>query len=110
MGTDERRRVTVEGPERKPGATIGDVYADAEAVFRFSRESRPQDRAHDYLREHEVARGYDDTAMLCAVDDMIARAYAAGRDDGTEEATGVEAMREAMGQMGRALIAAAEGR
>lgn len=38
-------------------------------------ETRPQDRAHTYLKEHRVCRGYDDTAMERAAQDMIERAY-----------------------------------
>lgn len=40
---------------------------------------------------------------------MVARAYGLGVEDGRAEATGVEAMRGAMEQMGRAPIAAAGG-
>lgn len=75
------------------------MYSDAETVFGFDRELRPQDRAHAYLAERRVQRGFCDTAMLCACRDMVARAYGLG----------VEAMRGAMEQMGRALIAAAGG-
>lgn len=87
---------------------LEDVYTDAETVFGFDKELRPQDRAHAYLAERRVQRGFCDTAMLCACRDMVARAYELGVEDGCA-ATGVEAMREAMGQMGRALIAAAGG-
>ena len=74
---------------------LEDVYSDAETVFGFDKELQPQDRAHAYLAERRVQRGFCDTAMLCACRDMVA--------------TGVEAMRGAMEQMGRALIAAAGG-
>ena len=87
---------------------LEDVYTDAETVFGFDKELRPQDRAHAYLAERRVQRGFCDTAMLCACRDMVARAYELGVEDGCA-AAGVEAMREAMGQMGRALIAAAGG-
>lgn len=65
--------------------SIGDVVADCAAVFRFD-ERKPQERAHDYLRERRVARGYDDTAMQCACEDMVRRAYRVGL---TENATEV---------------------
>lgn len=39
-----------------------DILADCNDVFRYD-ETRPQDRAHAYLKEHRVFRGYDDTAM-----------------------------------------------
>lgn len=93
---------------------LEDVYTDAETVFGFDKELRPQDRAHAYLAERRVQRGFCDTAMLCACRDMVARAYELGVEDGCAAATGVveamrEAMREAMGQIGRAFIAAAGG-
>lgn len=68
-----------------------DIYSDGErpercancnhvrtTVFRYD-ETRPQDRAHTYLKEHRVCRGYDDTAMERAAQDMIERAYTVGR-------------------------------
>ena len=58
--------------------TMEDILADCNEVFRYD-ETRPQDRAHGYLREHKVQRGYDDTAMERACQDMIERAYAVGR-------------------------------
>lgn len=65
--------------------SIDDVVADCAAVFRFD-ERKPQERAHDYLRERRVARGCDDTAMQCACEDMVRRAYRVGL---TENATEV---------------------
>lgn len=53
------------------------VAADARRVFGWDPERRPQDRAHDYLRERGVRRGSDDTAMeRVALDlmDRVARA------------------------------------
>ena len=88
---------------------LEEVYSDAETVFGFDKELRPQDRAHAYLAERRVQRGFCDTAMLCACRDMVASAYELGVEDGRAASTGVEAVREAMGQMGRALIAAAGG-
>lgn len=42
--------------------TMEDILADCNEVFRYD-DTRPQDRAHTYLKEHRVCRGYDDTAM-----------------------------------------------
>lgn len=42
--------------------TMEDILADCNEVFRYD-ETRPQDRAHGYLREHKVARG---TARIIA--------------------------------------------
>ncbi len=58
--------------------TLEAIVEECEGVFRFNHDSRPQDRAHDYLREHRVERGFDDTAMQCAAVDMVRRAYAVG--------------------------------
>lgn len=58
--------------------TMEDILADCNEVFRYD-ETRPQDRAHAYLKEHRVCRGYDDTAMERAAEDMIERAYTVGR-------------------------------
>lgn len=58
--------------------TMEDILADCNEVFRYD-ETRPQDRAHAYLKEHRVCRGYDDTAMERASQDMIERAYTVGR-------------------------------
>lgn len=58
--------------------TMEDILTDCNEVFRYD-ETRPQDRAHAYLKEHRVCRGYDDTAMERAAQDMIERAYAVGR-------------------------------
>ena len=74
---EEKGRMMVE--------SIDDVVADCAAVFRFE-ERKPQERAHDYLRERRVARGCDDTAMQCACEDMVRRAYRVGL---TENATEV---------------------
>lgn len=58
--------------------TLGAVLDDAAEVFRFVKDDRPQERAHAYLVRHEVRRGFNDTAMQCAVEDMVRRAYACG--------------------------------
>ena len=50
--------------------TMEDILADCNEVFRYD-DTRPQDRAHTYLKEHRVCRGYDDTAMERAAQDMI---------------------------------------
>lgn len=56
--------------------SMDDILADAETVFRFETGSRPQDRAHRYLEERKVNRGYNDTALLCVVNDLIERTRA----------------------------------
>lgn len=49
------------------------ILSDVDRVFEFS-DMRPQERAHEYLEEHEVARGVRDTAMQAAVRHMVKRA------------------------------------
>lgn len=66
--------------------TMEDILADCNEVFRYD-ETRPQDRAHAYLKEHRVCRGYDDTAMERAAQDMIERAYAVGRMESSKAVT-----------------------
>lgn len=63
--------------------TMEDILADCNEVFRYD-DTRPQDRAHTYLKEHRVCRGYDDTAMERAAQDMIERAYTVGRMESSE--------------------------
>ena len=66
-----------------PMDTMEDILADCNEVFRYD-DTRPQDRAHTYLKEHRVCRGYDDTAMERAAQDMIERAYTVGRMESSE--------------------------
>lgn len=68
--------------------TLGAVLDDAAEVFRFVKDDRPQERAHAYLVRHEVRRGFNDTAMQCAVEDMVRRAHAVGAAEGKAAATG----------------------
>lgn len=84
--------------------SLGAVMDDAKRVFEFRDDARPQDRAHEYLTRNGVQRGFNDTAMLCAVSDMLRRAHAIGVADANAAAG--EA-REAMYRLGGELIAAA---
>ena len=61
------------------------IQADALEVFGYQRGIRPQERAHQYLREHQVRRGYDDTALLCVVRDLVARTEDVCGDGGCRE-------------------------
>ncbi len=58
--------------------TLESILDDADEVFRYERDNRPQDRAHAYLADHGVNRGFNDTAMLCVVNDLVRRAHALG--------------------------------
>lgn len=68
--------------------TLGAVLDDAEKVFRYVQGERPQDRAHAYLKRRRIARGFDDTAMLCVVNDLIRRAHAVGVADSATDDDG----------------------
>lgn len=57
------------------------VAADARRVFGWDPGRRPQDRAHDYLRERGVRRGSDDTAMERVALDLMDRAARAALAD-----------------------------
>lgn len=94
----------------KGNDTLGSILDEVEEVFRFVQGERPQDRAHDYLRRHEVCRGFDDTAMQCAAADMVRRAYAAGLAEGSSGSPGtVDRAAAAMSELaGRLLSAAVE--
>lgn len=58
--------------------SLTSILEDVEDVFHFDKEIRPQDRAHAYLTRRRVPRGFSDTAMQCAVEDMVKRAYDVG--------------------------------
>ena len=49
------------------------IQADAAEVFGYQRGIMPQEMANQYLRENQVRRDCDDTALLCVVRDLIAR-------------------------------------
>ena len=59
-----------------------EVEADIAAVFGFSKEERPQDRAHAYIDRRGISRTATDTAIQCAATDLAARAFEAGRAEG----------------------------
>lgn len=53
--------------------SLQQILSDCDYVFRFD-ESRPQERAHEYLERRNVARATRDTAMQAAARDMVNRA------------------------------------
>ena len=61
------------------------IQADALEVFGYQRGIRPQERAHQYLRENQVRRDCDDTALLCVVRDLMARTEDVCGDGGCRE-------------------------
>lgn len=75
---------------RKESDTIEAICEEAVEVFRFDKELRPQDRAHKYLEEHKVNRGYNDTALQVCVLDLIGRAYQIGAKEAFARDLGLE--------------------
>lgn len=55
-----------------------EIIEDIVRVYRFDKERRPQDRAHDYLKDRRVSRSFDDTAIQATCLDLCRRSYAAG--------------------------------
>lgn len=54
--------------------SLAAVLDDADELFHYEEGNRPQDRAHAYLEFRGLARGVADTAMQCAVRDLVRRA------------------------------------
>lgn len=54
------------------------IQADIDETFCFQEDKSYQERAHEYLERHEVARGYRDTAVQAVVTDIARRAFEAG--------------------------------
>lgn len=86
--------------------TLEAVLEDAEKVFSFMTDCRPQERAHRYLTKREVNRGFNDTAMLCVVNDLVRRAHALGVEDGKQ---GAEPVKACDGGLARALLVKSAG-
>lgn len=84
-----RGETLVEREDEAAVDTLAAVLDDAAEVFCFRSDERPQDRAHAYLVRRLVRRSFNDTAMQCAVEDMVRRAHAVGVADG--RGTGGEA-------------------
>lgn len=72
--------------------TMDAVIGDLHDVFCWSASERPQERAHRYLTEHRVSRGYDDTAMQVAATHAAQRAYAVGRAEALRSLCGSEGL------------------
>ncbi len=90
--------------------TLERVLGDVHGAFCFARGVRYQDRAHLYLRARRVSRGCDDTAMECAVGDMVRRAHAAGVREGRAMAAALACVPEPPARRGlRALLARLAG-
>lgn len=75
---------------------IESVLADVASVFAYSEAQTYQTRAHGYLREHEVNRTCDDTAVQAAVTDMVKRAYECGRSDMSDEVDDAESLADVL--------------
>ena len=80
LGTFTYKGDAMEEPLFAGADGMAAVERDARRVFGWDPERRPQDRAHDYLRERGVRRGSDDTAMECVALDLVGRAARAAVD------------------------------
>lgn len=80
------------------------VERDIEFVFGFSKDERPQDRAHVYIERNRVQRGFSDTAMWCAALHMARRAYAAGRAEAMAEDASLQSKAAALTRMSADLL------
>lgn len=72
--------------------TIADIRADVDSAFCYDETAKYQTRAHEYLTEHRINRGYNDTAVQCVVRDLVLRAYDAGKRDALDEMDDVPAL------------------
>lgn len=86
------------------GDGMVEIERDVEFVFGFSKEERPQDRAHAYIERHRVQRGFSDTAMWCAALHMARRAYAAGRADALAEDASLQSKAATLTRMSADLL------
>lgn len=85
------------------------IERDLREVFGFSKEERPQERAHAYITANEVLRGFDDTALEVAAKHMCLRSYELGRRDAIEQTPEAQLVAaELTEQAGRLLKCAAE--
>lgn len=61
------------------------LKGDVQACFEFAEGQSIQSRCHEYLSSRRVPRHSDrrtDSATWCVVEDMVERAYCAGRSEG----------------------------
>lgn len=63
---------------------MSEIREDAIEVFHYDKELTPQNRAHKYLEDHKLNRGYNDTALQVCVLDLIDRAYLVGAEKSSE--------------------------
>ena len=76
--------------------SLENVMSDVESVFAYSEAQTYQTRAHGYLRENEVSRTCDDTAVQAAVTDMARRAYECGKSDMASGIADAESLSDAL--------------
>ncbi len=87
----------------------GLIERDLREVFGFSKEERPQERAHAYISANEVLRGVVEPALEVAAKHMCRRSYELGRLDAIEQTPEAQLVAaELTEQAGRLLKCAAE--
>lgn len=67
-----------------------EVEQDLEEVFGYRDDERPQDRAHAYIKQRQVMRGFNDTALQVAATDMCRRSYEIGKAEALAGMPGVQ--------------------
>ena len=60
--------------------SIDQILEDADEVFCFKQDDRPQERAHRYLERYQVARNTSDTAMQRVARHLVERTRALYQD------------------------------
>ena len=60
--------------------SIDQILEDADEVFCFKQDDRPQERAHRYLEKYQVAREVSDTAMQRVARHLVERTKALYED------------------------------
>ena len=60
--------------------SIDQILEDADEVFCFKQDDRPQERAHQYLERYQVSRNVSDTAMQRVARHLVERTRALYQD------------------------------
>ena len=63
---------------------IDEIMADVEYGFCYDADRTYQDRAHEYMQDRGLMRDGTKTATRVEVEDLVRRAYEAGRQDAVE--------------------------
>lgn len=73
--------------ERGLSDSIEAVLDDVEKAFEYRDDRTYQDRAHEYMQGHGLMRDGAKTAVRVEVEDLVNRAYEAGKRDAKADCT-----------------------